>query len=41
MSAGFSAIDVHMTDIISGRVSIASFVGLAASDSSLMVVKAG
>ncbi|KAH0547814.1 hypothetical protein FGG08_000071 [Glutinoglossum americanum] len=28
--AGFSAIDVHMTDIISGRVSLASFVGLAA-----------
>lgn len=30
MSAGFSAVDVHMTDIISGRVSLASFVGLAA-----------
>ena len=30
MSAGFSAIDVHMTDLISGRVSLASFVGLAA-----------
>lgn len=30
MSAGFSAIDVHMTDIISGRVSLSSFVGLAA-----------
>lgn len=30
MSAGFSAIDVHMTDILSGRVSLASFVGLAA-----------
>jgi phosphoribosylformylglycinamidine synthase len=28
--AGFSAIDVHMTDIISGRASLASFVGLAA-----------
>lgn len=28
--AGFSAIDVHMTDIISGRVSLSSFVGLAA-----------
>lgn len=28
--AGFSAIDVHMTDIIKGRVSLASFVGLAA-----------
>ena len=30
MSAGFSAIDVHMTDIISGRVSLSTFVGLAA-----------
>ncbi|KAI9822679.1 MAG: hypothetical protein M1827_000398 [Pycnora praestabilis] len=29
-TAGFAAIDVHMTDIISGRVSLASFVGLAA-----------
>lgn len=29
-NAGFSAIDVHMTDIISGRVSLAGFVGLAA-----------
>ncbi|KAH8732094.1 phosphoribosylformylglycinamidine synthase [Phaeosphaeriaceae sp. PMI808] len=28
--AGFSAIDVHMTDIISNRVSLAPFVGLAA-----------
>ena len=28
--AGFSAIDVHMTDILSGRVSLAGFVGLAA-----------
>ena len=28
--AGFSAVDVHMTDIINGRVSLASFVGLAA-----------
>jgi phosphoribosylformylglycinamidine synthase len=28
--AGFSPIDVHMTDIDSGRVSLASFVGLAA-----------
>jgi phosphoribosylformylglycinamidine synthase len=28
--AGFSAVDVHMTDIISGRVSLASFVGMAA-----------
>ena len=30
ISAGFSAIDVHMTDLISRRVSLASFVGLAA-----------
>ncbi|CAI7574836.1 unnamed protein product [Penicillium pancosmium] len=29
-TAGFSAVDVHMTDIISGRVSLASFAGLAA-----------
>ncbi|KAL8811689.1 MAG: hypothetical protein Q9200_001584 [Gallowayella weberi] len=28
--AGFSPVDVHMTDLISGRVSLASFVGLAA-----------
>lgn len=28
--AGFSAIDVHMTDLISGRVSLNGFVGLAA-----------
>lgn len=28
--AGFVAIDVHMTDLISGRVSLASFVGMAA-----------
>ncbi|KAJ9629915.1 phosphoribosylformylglycinamidine synthase [Taxawa tesnikishii (nom. ined.)] len=28
--AGFSAIDVHMTDILSGRVSLAGFTGLAA-----------
>jgi phosphoribosylformylglycinamidine synthase len=28
--AGFAAVDVHMTDIISGRVSLASFVGMAA-----------
>jgi phosphoribosylformylglycinamidine synthase len=28
--AGFAAIDVHMTDIISGRVSLAEFTGLAA-----------
>ncbi|KAF1991199.1 phosphoribosylformylglycinamidine synthase-like protein [Aulographum hederae CBS 113979] len=29
-AAGFAAVDVHMTDLISGRVSLASFVGLAA-----------
>jgi len=29
-AAGFSPIDVHMTDILSGRTSLASFVGLAA-----------
>ncbi|KAG5291588.1 phosphoribosylformylglycinamidine synthase [Histoplasma ohiense] len=28
--AGFTAIDVHMTDIISGQVSLTSFVGIAA-----------
>jgi len=28
--AGFNAIDVHMTDIIAGRVSLADFIGLAA-----------
>ncbi|KAI4253366.1 MAG: hypothetical protein LQ352_003722 [Teloschistes flavicans] len=28
--AGFAAIDVHMTDLLSGRVSLSSFVGLAA-----------
>jgi phosphoribosylformylglycinamidine synthase len=28
--AGFSAVDVHMTDILTGRVSLSSFVGLAA-----------
>ena len=28
--AGFSAIDVHMTDLLSGRVSLSSFTGLAA-----------
>ena len=28
--AGFSAVDVHMTDILSGRVSLADFRGLAA-----------
>ena len=30
MSAGFSAVDVHMTDILSGRISLSTFVGLAA-----------
>ena len=30
MTAGFSAVDVHMTDLISGRVSLSTFVGLAA-----------
>ncbi|GAM83870.1 hypothetical protein ANO11243_018600 [Dothideomycetidae sp. 11243] len=29
-AAGFSPIDVHMTDILEGRISLASFVGLAA-----------
>jgi len=29
-TAGFSAIEVHMTDLISNRVSLSSFVGLAA-----------
>ncbi|KAF1969385.1 phosphoribosylformylglycinamidine synthase [Bimuria novae-zelandiae CBS 107.79] len=29
-TAGFSAVDVHMTDLISGRVSLSAFVGLAA-----------
>ncbi|KAK9376070.1 CobB/CobQ-like glutamine amidotransferase domain-containing protein [Lipomyces chichibuensis] len=29
-SSGFIAVDVHMTDLISGRVSLDSFVGLAA-----------
>ena len=29
-SAGFSTVDVHMTDLISGQVSLASFIGLAA-----------
>jgi phosphoribosylformylglycinamidine synthase len=28
--AGFSAVDVHMTDILTGRVSLAGFAGLAA-----------
>ncbi|PGH02864.1 phosphoribosylformylglycinamidine synthase [Helicocarpus griseus UAMH5409] len=28
--AGFTAVDVHMTDIISGQVSLSSFVGMAA-----------
>lgn len=30
MSAGFMAIDVHMTDLLSGRESLSSFTGLAA-----------
>ena len=30
MSAGFAAIDVHMTDLLSGRVSLSTFKGLAA-----------
>ena len=30
MTAGFSAIDVHMTDLIAGRVSLSTFRGLAA-----------
>lgn len=30
MNAGFAAIDVHMTDLLAGRVHLASFVGLAA-----------
>jgi phosphoribosylformylglycinamidine synthase len=29
-AAGFDSIDVHMTDIISGRVSLSTFVGIAA-----------
>ena len=29
-SSGFAAVDVHMTDILSGRVSLAAFTGLAA-----------
>ncbi|MCJ1310466.1 hypothetical protein MMC25_004130 [Agyrium rufum] len=29
-SAGFSAVDVHMSDIISGRITLSTFVGLAA-----------
>lgn len=29
-AAGFAPIDVHMTDILDGRISLASFVGLAA-----------
>ncbi|KAJ5908611.1 phosphoribosylformylglycinamidine synthase [Penicillium taxi] len=29
-TAGFAAVDVHMTDILSGRISLASFAGLAA-----------
>jgi phosphoribosylformylglycinamidine synthase len=30
LRAGFDAVDVHMTDILSGRVSLAGFAGLAA-----------
>ena len=30
MTASFTAVDVHMTDLISGRASLSSFVGLAA-----------
>ena len=30
MNAGFTAIDVHMTDLLGGRVHLASFVGLSA-----------
>ena len=30
MIAGFSAVDVHMSDLLSGRVSLSTFVGLAA-----------
>jgi phosphoribosylformylglycinamidine synthase len=30
MSAGFTAVDVHMSDLLTGRVSLSSFVGLAA-----------
>lgn len=30
MQAGFTAVDVHMSDLISGRVSLSSFTGLAA-----------
>lgn len=30
MTAGFSAVDVHMTDLLSGRVSLSTFRGLAA-----------
>ncbi|KAL9129228.1 MAG: hypothetical protein Q9217_002269 [Psora testacea] len=30
MTASFTAVDVHMTDLISGRVSLSSFVGVAA-----------
>ncbi|KAI9846324.1 MAG: hypothetical protein M1837_004177 [Sclerophora amabilis] len=29
-TAGFSAVDVHMTDLLSGRISLISFTGLAA-----------
>ena len=30
MSAGFTAVDVHMTDLLAGRTDLSSFVGLAA-----------
>lgn len=30
MTAGFAAIDVHMTDLLSGKVSLSTFTGLAA-----------
>ena len=30
LNAGFSAVDVHMTDLISGRVTLSTFVGIAA-----------
>ena len=30
MSAGFTAVDVHMTDLIEGRISLSAFTGLAA-----------
>lgn len=30
MQAGFNPVDVHMTDLLSGRANLAEFVGLAA-----------